>query len=254
MEAFSKDSVRQSFAKAASSYDQAAVLQKEVLHRLISKFKVLRSEDMSCLLDIGSGTGMAGLSLHKLLNHGNYYAFDCALPMLQFARENVADLTQHSVCGDASSLPYKQNSFDVVFSASTYQWCGSLEKTFIDNLRVLKPQGLLIFSTFGPETLKELRHCFAQVDQKEHVSTFTDMHDIGDMMLSAGFHAPVIESEIITVEYSSPKQLLADLQATGATNHLQSRARGLMGKERLKNMLNEYEQFVLHNGKYPSEL
>ena len=248
----SRERVKQSFAKSARSYDEAAVLQKEILLRLIGKLKVLRTEPVERLLDVGSGTGLACESLSHMFGAETYYAYDFATPMLKLAQQRNPLISQHAVCGDASALPFQENTFDVIFSASTYQWCNDLEKVFVDSLQALNEQGLFVFSTFGPDTLKELRHCFAQVDNDIHVSSFVDMHVLGDSLLANGFYAPVMESEIITVEYSTPMQLLKDLQATGATNHLKHRSKGLMSQQRLKNMLSEYEKLKLNNGKYPA--
>lgn len=249
---FSKESVRSAFSNSAHSYNEAAVLQKEVLSRLINKLNVLQPEAIELLLDVGSGTGLACKKLAALYGVESYYAYDFALPMLKSAEKQNSQINQHAVCGDVVSLPYMNSTFDVVFSASTYQWCNDLGHAFSDSHQILKEGGLYIFSTFGPDTLKELRHCFAKVDNEPHVSPFIDMQELGDGLLSTGFYAPVIESEIITVEYSSPLQLLKDLQATGATNHMEQRSRGLMGKDRLKKMLAEYEKLALENGKYPA--
>lgn len=248
---FSRERVKNAFSRSASSYDDAAILQKEILARLIDKLGMLRTETMRSLLDVGSGTGLACKPLSEMFGQENYYAYDFALPMLELAQHSIS-VPQHAVCGDASALPYQENSFDVVFSASTYQWCNDIQNAFCDSLRVLKQEGLFLFSTFGPETLLELRHCFTSTGSGNHVSSFIDMQVLGDQLLATGFESPVIESETIIVEYSSPVRLLRDLQATGATNHLQNRARGLMGKSRLNRVLGEYDSFILRNGKYPA--
>jgi len=249
---FSREKVKRAFSKSACSYNDAAVLQKEILSRLIDKLNVLQPESAKCLLDVGSGTGLACDRLTTMYGRESYFAYDFALPMLEFAQQDNISINQHAVCGDVEALPYQESMFDVVFSASTYQWCNDMGNAFNDSYRVMKDGGLFIFSTFGPDTLKELRDCFVKVDSQPHVSSFIDMQELGDGLLACGFHAPVIESETITVEYSSPLQLLKDLQATGATNHLESRARGLMGPASLKKMLFEYEKLVLANGKFPA--
>jgi malonyl-CoA O-methyltransferase len=248
----SRDQVKTSFAKAATSYNDAAVVQKEILVRLLDKLKALQQDPVDILLDVGSGTGLASELLREHYGDNSYYAIDFALPMLAWAKsENKANY-QYAVCGDIESLPFKDSSLDIIFSASTLQWCNDVGAAFQQSCRVLKEQGLLLFSSFGPDTLKELRHCFAQVDDHPHVSSFIDMQSLGDGLLASGFESPVMESEIITVEYSDPMQLLRDLQDTGATNHLEQRTRGLMTKTRLNDVLQEYKNFMLPNGKYPA--
>lgn len=248
---FSKDRVKNAFSNSASTYNDAAILQKEILSRLIDRLKTLQPT-ADKLLDVGSGTGLACEEVSRLYGSDSYFAYDFALPMLKLSQQQYQQINQRSVCGDAESLPYKEKTFDVVFSASTYQWVNDIGNAFVSGYEALKDNGLFVFSTFGPDTLRELRECFAAVDRQQHVSSFIDMQELGDGLLATGFHAPVMESEIITIEYSSPQQLLRDLRATGATNHLQERSRNFMGKSKLKNMLGEYEKLVLSNGKYPA--
>lgn len=249
---FSKQRVRTAFSRSANTYNDAAILQKEILSRLIDKLKFLYQSGAVNILDIGSGTGLACKPLAEMYGRESYFSYDFSAAMLKMAMSQHKDIKQHAVCGDAEALPYEDNTFDVVFSASTYQWCNDVSNAFVNSFNVLKDGGLFIFSTFGPDTLKELRESFAKVDNLPHVSTFLDMQTIGDCMLSTGFSDPVIESETITVEYSRPLQLLKDLQNTGATNHLIERSNTLTGKSRIRKMLNEYENLILENNKYPA--
>jgi len=248
----SRDKVKTSFSKAATSYNHAAVVQKEILARLLEKLKLLRQDRVDVLLDVGSGTGLASESLREHYGDSAYFAMDFALPMLAWAKKESQVNNQYAVCGDVELLPFQDKSLDIIFSASTFQWCNDIGAAFQESCRALKDQGLFLFSTFGPDTLSELRHCFAQTDDHPHVSSFIDMQSLGDGLLASGFESPVMESEIITVEYSDPMQLLKDLQDTGATNHLEQRARGMMTRRRLNDVLNEYKKFVLPNGKYPA--
>jgi malonyl-CoA O-methyltransferase len=248
----SRDQVRISFAKAATSYNDAAIVQKEILIRLLDKLKALQQDQVDVLLDVGSGTGLASELLREHYGNNSYYAIDFALPMLAWAKNENKVNYQYAVCGEVESLPFQDNSLDIIFSASTFQWCNDVGAAFQESCRVLKDQGLLLFSSFGPDTLKELRYCFAQVDNHPHVSSFIDMQSLGDGLLASGFESPVMESEIITVEYSDPMHLLKDLQDTGATNHLEQRARGLMTRKRLNEVVQEYKKLVLPNGKYPA--
>jgi len=116
---------------------------------------------------------------------------------------------------------------------------------------VLKPGGLVMFTTFGPDTLCELRAAFRAVDDKPHVNTFVDMHDIGDMLLATGFADPVMDQEVITITYSELKTMLRELKGIGAHNVLPDRDGGLMGKGRWQALLAAYERYRV-NGKLPA--
>ena len=248
----SRDRVKAAFGKAATSYNEAAVVQSEILVRLLEKLKVLQLSTAKTVLDMGSGTGLASSMLRELYGNESYHALDLALPMLAWAKNEGEATSQYAVCGDIEALPYGDDSFDIIFSASTLQWSNDIGIAFHESYRTLKQDGLFLFSTFGPETLKELRQCFANVDNDPHVSSFIDIQLLGDGLLATGFDSPVMESEIITVEYSDPMQLLLDLKATGATNHIEQRARGLMSKQHLNDVISMYKKFVLPNGKYPA--
>lgn len=248
----SRDKVKTAFANAATSYNDAAVVQKEILIRLIERLNTLQESQVSTLLDLGSGTGLASEPLRQQYGENAYYAMDFALPMLTWAKNESLSKSAYAVCGDVEKLPFQDNSLDIIFSASTFQWCNDIGAAFQESCRALRDRGLLLFSSFGPDTLKELRFCFSQVDEQPHVSEFIDMQSLGDGLLASGFESPVMESEVITVEYTDPMQLFKDLQNTGATNHLEQRPRGLMTRKRLNRVIEAYEKFVLPNGKYPA--
>ena len=246
-----KNAVRATFGNAANTYDDSAIIQREILLRLLAKLKLM-SLEVNAILDLGSGTGTAYNELQSQFGIESYLAIDLALPMLQYAHTSSAIPINKCVCGDAEALPFKDEVFDVVFSASTLQWCNNIADVFNDCLRVLRQKGLFIFSLFGPDTLQELRQSFAQVDPYPRVKTFTDMHQLGDQLVQVGFYAPVMETERLTLEYQDPMQLLRDLKSTGTTNQLQSRSKGLLTKRQLNAAMQKYEQFRLPNGKYPA--
>jgi len=152
----------------------------------------------------------------------------------------------HLVCADIESLPFADNSFDLVFSSLSMQWCNDLNAAFLEARRVLKPGGLFVFATFGPDTLKELRTSWASVDEANHVNQFIDMHDIGDALLHDQFAEPVMEAEIITVTYDTVDEIMHDLKAIGANVTVKkshNNAGGLSGKSVLKQVRQSYEQF-----------
>ncbi len=246
-----KQSVRSNFGAAAQTYNSSSVVQKEILVQLLDRLKLM-SLEVESLLDLGSGTGAASGQLQDLFGKESYVPLDIALPMLKFANQQNVNACTKYVCGDAEALPFKADSFDIVFSASALQWCENTETVFHDCLRVLRTGGLLIFSLFGPDTLQELRACFEQVDPFPRVIPFSDMHVLGDQLVRAGFYAPVMEMDQITVEYSEPLQLLRDLKSAGATNNRQDRSKGLLTQKKLNAVIGEYQKFRLPNGKYPA--
>ncbi len=212
----SKHKVRRAFDRAANSYDDAAVLQKEVCSRLLEKLEYIKLSPQM-ILDAGVGTGEAVAPLMKRFKKSRMVALDLSERMLAKAQNHGSLLRKPQlVCADLEQLPFSENSFDLIFSSLTLQWCNDLPAAMKDLLRVLKPGGLLMFTTFGPDTLKELRACWHQIDDAVHVNQFTDMHDVGDGLLQAGFADPVMEAETITVNYESVDKLMADLRAIGA--------------------------------------
>lgn len=240
-----KKRVRESFSRSAAGYDQVAVLQREIGDRMLERLDYIRAEP-SVVLDAGAGTGHCSAGLLDRYKDAKVISLDFALPMLQKARKQGRWLRRPScLCADIEQLPLADNSVDMIFSNVAIQWCTDLRQTFGEFMRVLKPEGLLMFSTFGPDTLKELRHAWAAVDEtgKPHTSQFIDMHDIGDMMVHSQFADPVIDAEHMTLTYETVSGLVKDLKMLGAHNAASGRQRGMTGKQRWKAMENAYEQF-----------
>lgn len=239
--------VRRAFGRAAATYDGAAILQREIGARLASRLDVVKLAPAT-ILDGGCGTGRAVGELAARFPGARVVAIDAACPMVAAARERsargrsvftklVAPLARGArppvfACADIASLPLAAGSVELVWSNLVLQWVDDLPRAFRECRRVLSTGGLFAFSTFGPDTLRELREAFAGVDAHTHVARFADMHDVGDMLLQAGFADPVTEMEMITVTYATPRALLAELKAIGATNQTQGRPRGLTGRRR----------------------
>jgi malonyl-CoA O-methyltransferase len=265
-----KHEIARSFGRAAEHYDAHAVLQREVTSRLAERLGLFKFSPAR-ILDAGCGTGH-GLSLLKTAYpDAEFIALDMALPMLEITRNKIeanslpekwlerlrqrltphaSRLTQH-VCADMEHLPFKTSSMPMLWSSLALQWANGTENCLREWHRVIAPNGLLVFATFGPDTLKELRQAFAQVDGCTHVSRFTDMHDIGDMLMHAGFQHPVMEMEMLTLTYGDLKSLMQDLKGMGAHNAAASRARGMMGKTAWHKLEAAYEGFRL-GGRLPS--
>lgn len=250
--------VRASFDAAAEHYDDVAVLQCETGNRIIERLDLIKLQPRT-ILDIGAGTGVATHALSKRYKKAQVIAFDLAPNMLKQARQRsglfqrklhplLGDFfnKRNFVCGDAENLPFADNSIDLIFSNATLQWCSDLDHTFVELNRVLRPDGLLMFSTFGPDTLKELRDSWRAADTDNinttHVHDFIDMHDIGDAMMRAGFSDPVMDVENFTLTYPDAYQLMRELKTLGAHNVATERRHTLTGKARIKRMTDAYEK------------
>jgi len=232
--------VRQGFERAAPDYDAYAVLQHEVESRLLERLEFLRSEPLR-VLDAGCGTGIACAQLAGRFPQADIVGLDWSAGMLgQLRRRGAGTL---AVCADMHQLPLASASMDLVFSNLAVQWSDHLQELLLGFRRVLKPGGMLLFSTFGPDTLQELRSAWATVDGYAHVNRFPDMHDIGDGLVAAGFNEPVMDVDRLTLEYRDVTSLMRELKLIGARNAATDRRPGLTGKRAFAQVLEAYEQF-----------
>ncbi|MFY9261652.1 MAG: malonyl-ACP O-methyltransferase BioC [Gallionella sp.] len=250
-----KQQVRRSFSRAAKSYDAAAVLQREVCQRMLERLDYIRLQPTR-VLDVGSGTGWGTRQLTAKYADAQVISLDIALGMLQLSRGQTSWWRKllsppPAVCADVEALPFAANSFEMVWSNLALQWCNDLPATIVDLHRILKPDGLLMFSTFGPDTLKELRRAFHGVDSHSHLNRFADMHDVGDMLSHGGFAEPVMDMEYLTLTYDDVRGVLHDLKAIGAHNATAGRGQGLMGKRAWARLVENYEQ-QRRDGKLPA--
>ncbi len=252
-----KREVRRAFSKAAAHYDASAVLQREVCMRMLEKLDVIRIRPQR-LLDVGSGTGWGTRQLGERYQDADIVALDIALGMLQAARGTsswwqklFASSKHRFLCADVEALPLASQSVDMVWSNLAVQWCNDLPASFVELHRVIRNEGLVMFSTFGPDTLKELRIAFHGVDGYNHVNRFADMHDIGDMLVAAGFADPVMEMEKITLTYGDVRAVMQDLRDIGAHNATAGRSQGMLGKAKWARITQNYET-LRRDGKLPA--
>ena len=228
---------RRRFGRAAAGYEAAARLETEVGARLRERLDYVKIAPRR-ILDAGSGPGREARSLASRYREADVVALDYSLPMLPRAGlvERWLRRGPVSVCADLAGLPLAAGSVELVWSNMALHWATDPLAVFGEFARVLAPGGLVLFSTLGPDTLKELRAAAAG----SRVHDFADMHDIGDMLVGSGLTNPVMEMEVITIDYGSGERLLDDLRASGQTNARADRARGLSGRgfgERLRAVL-----------------
>ena len=258
-----KARVRASFNHAANTYDAAAVLQKQVRLEMLSRLDLVKIKP-DAILDAGCGTGHGSFALQKRFSNAQVISLDIAIGMLQQTKAQrpfLSKIFNHQLllCADIESLPIASNSIGMVWSNLALQWCNDLDAAFSELARVLQPEGLIMFSTFGPDTLKELRAATKETKGSNghtHVSRFIDMHDIGDALIRNGFSAPALDVEHYTLTYDTVKSVMTDLKNIGAHNATHGRARGLQGKGFLQNLTQNYEQFrndtIENGGKLPA--
>ena len=236
-------SIRNNFNSASSNYDDNAFLQNEIANRLAEKLKVISIKPQT-IIDLGSGTGLLSNKTAEIFPNANLVCVDFAQKSLLKNPQNL------KVCANAYELPFASNSVDFIVSNLMMQWCPDLKTLFNECFRVLKPQGLFLFTTFGPDTLKELKRSWSAVDSSAHVNNFIDMHDIGDQMLQSGFQSPIMEMENITLTYEKVLDLMHDLKSIGAQN-VSDRSKTLTGKTKFKKMIEMYESYR-SDGKLPA--
>lgn len=242
--------VRRAFDRAAETYDGAAVLHAEVRENLLERLQMVTLVPR-VVLDAGAGTGHGSRALRRRYPKALVVALDSSRQMLKVAGRQQSWLRPFGrVCGDAGRLPLADGSVDLVVSNLMLQWCNP-DAVFAEFRRVLKPSGLLSFSAFGPDTLRELRSAWGQVDAHSHVHQFIDMHDLGDALVRNGFAAPVLDVERFTLRYLDVRSVAADLKATGAHNATAGRAKGLTSPRKFAAMQAAYEHFR-EDGRLPA--
>ena len=235
--------IRNTFNTASSNYNDNAFLQNEIANRLAEKLKVISIKPQT-IIDLGSGTGFLSEKTAKIFPNS-------ILVCVDFAQQSLLENSQNlKVCANAYKLPFASNSVDFIVSNLMMQWCPDLTTLFNECFRVLKPQGLFLFTTFGPDTLKELKRSWSVVDSSAHVNNFIDMHDIGDQMLQSGFQSPIMEMEKLILTYEKVVDLMQDLKAIGAQN-VANRSKALTGKTKFKKMIEMYENYR-EDGKLPA--
>jgi malonyl-CoA O-methyltransferase len=219
---------RRRFDRAATSYAQASRLETEIGARMLERLDYVRLAPRR-VLDAGSGPARDARALAKRYRKAQVLALDFSQRMLHAGRPRLRFFERRPpqrVCADLVRLPLAGATLGLLWSNMALHWVADPLAALREFHRVLAPEGLLMFSTLGPDTLGELRSAAGE----GRVHSFPDMHDLGDMLVAAGFAEPVMDMERITIVYPDGEALLADLRASGQTCALAVRARGLAGR------------------------
>lgn len=240
-----KKRVRLSFASAADSYDGLATLQRQVGQDLLALFDVNFTNNI--VMDIGCGTGFLTKELMLASSVRKMYALDIAYSMLEATRIKLEHLeTVHYICADAELIPLQKQAVDKIVSNLALQWCQNLTQVFEGFNHALKPGGQLVFSTFGPATLQELKQAWSEVDDYTHVNEFYTVDELTVFLQQAGFDDIQIESKCYLSNYQAVIELMRELKGIGAKNMLSGRNKNTTSKTQMQNMINAYEKYRIN--------
>ena len=243
--------VSKSFNDIAIYYDNHAKVQQEIGARLFSRLDYIKSSPRF-ILDLGCGTGGFSKLLKKKYPAATIIAIDLAHNMLLRAQKKQRFYRHWSLInGDILQLPIADNAIGLIFANQVIHWVKSLPALFTELLRVMQPNGCLLFSTLGPETFKEIRQTWGTIDNYSHTNNFMDMHDLGDQLMTNAFLDPVVDMEMLTAHYQSPSNLLISLKKQGVRNINKNRNPGLTSKSKLDAFYHAYDSLRTVSGKYP---
>ncbi len=237
-------------------------LRREIAGRMHERLELVKVQP-SRVIDAGCGAGADLGLLQKDFPAAQIIGIDGAAAMANAARAPASLLSSLNsllgkllpakagvdvLCGDFGALPFGPNSVDLIWSNLALHWHPQPDRVFAEWRRVLRIDGLLMFSTFGPDTLRELRSAFAAADETPHTLPFVDMHDFGDQLVEVGFSTPVMDMEVLTITYDTVQALLTDVRALGG-NPLATRSRGMLGRKAWGKVVNALEQQRRPDGK-----
>lgn len=234
-----KAKIKRSFSAAADSYDDLASLQRQVGLALLEKFPI--ESAVGPILDLGCGTGFLTRNMAVDFLCQQLLALDIALPMLTAGRQKNAGLSAHYVCADAEKMPFAAYSLRQIYSNLALQWCQDLPAVFADCKRMLSVGGQLVFATFGPETLRELKAAWAAVDGFAHVNEFYGIEQINWFLQDAGFQSISSEAVLYQSRYPSVMALMRELKGIGAHNVNLDRNKKPTTRRQLQRMISRYE-------------
>ncbi|MDQ6970423.1 MAG: malonyl-ACP O-methyltransferase BioC [Mariprofundus sp.] len=244
-----KTFVKRAFSSASTSYDEHAVLQREIADRLLAHLSFTKLEPTR-ILDIGCGTGYFTRLLRAKYKQAEIVALDLSEAMVQSTRRAHKrrlpwhGRNQHST-GDAAAMPFKAEKFDLVCSNLAMQWLPEPQQMLREMRRVLAPGGLILFSTFGRRTLNELRQSLASIqpEQAGHVLPFPDVMTLGDALGKLAVEMSVTDTDLFTLTYPDTISLIRELKGLGASAAaIRGRKSGLYGRSLIKQLDQVYSQ------------
>ena len=239
------------FNKAAAHYETGALIEQAIGNRLLARLDYIKITPHT-IVDLGCGTGHYLGKLAAYYPQAQLIGIDLAQDMLKIAAAKSSMNTPIRYrCEDAEQTTLADHSVDLIFSNLLFQWC-NIDAIAAECKRLLKPRGLVLFSSLGPDTLCELRRCWAKIDNAVHVNHFIDMHHLGDCFMQAQFLDPVMDCEYLTATFSDIIDLMYSLKTVGAHNVNMGRHEGLTGKGKLHQLSRHYEAYRDETGLLPA--
>jgi malonyl-CoA O-methyltransferase len=234
--------VQRRFDRAAAAFDDGDFIHRRAASGLYDRMSPMLV-DVHTILDAGSATGAATRELAERHRGSRIIRLDHSLNMLRHGRSRRSGFARlfrnprvSEVQADVTFLPLRTGSIDLVFANMLLPWIDDLATFFTEVGRVLRKDGLFVFSSLGPDSLLELRDAWREVDNDEHVNAFIDMHDVGDALMHSGLREPVLDTDYLTLKYRNAEGLIADLTRAGARNCLARRRPSLTGRESFREM------------------
>lgn len=240
-EPMAKADIALSFSRAAKQYDSVASLQRDVGSALLSRLDELPCAPAN-ILDLGSGTGYFYPQIASRFPGADYLGLDLAQGMVRFAREQHPQ-ARYWLVADAETLPLASQSVDLIFSSLALQWCHRPALLFAELARVLRPGGRCVFTSLGPDTLKELRASWAAVDQHQHVNHFLPAQALLQAVDAQADVTLTLQEHVYCMQYAKVAELLHELKTLGAHNVNRDRPSGLTGRRALQGMMRAYESW-----------
>lgn len=243
-----KQQLIRSFNKAANHYDSIAILQRETADRMMQRLQWVKIKPQ-IILDLGCATGYCSELLQHYYPDAKVISIDLAYQML--ISQSAQKRCQNKICADALQLPLADHSVDMIFSNMMLPWCSQLDQLFSELSRVSCKEGLLMFTTVGPDSLREMRECWTAIDRYSHINNFVDMHDIGDALIKTQFLDPVMDTENLELKFPRVELILQDLKQMGSVNLSENKRQGLMIKKSIDEFIKNYQSFRDKDGYYP---
>jgi malonyl-CoA O-methyltransferase len=246
-----KQRVAENFGRAAECYDSSAGMQREVGERLLERLPSATPR-FRCVVDLGCGTGYYTHLLAQRYLGSRVLGLDLSPGMLRYAcNHRPLSREGHWLAGDAENLPLQDESVDLIFSNMALQWCDNFHQVLSEAQRVLRPGGMLLFSTLTRGTLQELREAWRCADQFSHVNEFPRVHFHVEAIEQTGFQSQDLASVRLVYRYRELRQITRELKSTGVNTVHASRSTGLTSRQRIRSLAGGYERFRQADGLLP---